>query len=154
IAVVSGPRGVGKSHLLAFIRALIEWPELIGQVEHPVAQSRLRKTFGEKPPRRNIINVYFDSEQEDPLTVLKDADAQIEAASQNPAPSVVFIDGISQLLRGPSRLVFRQWLMRLGSESLENKWVFFTLDEELLTALPLDLARFEVETIPVQTMAK
>ncbi|KAF0247243.1 MAG: hypothetical protein FD167_3357, partial [bacterium] len=133
IAIITGVRGVGKSHLLAFLRAITTQPDLIQKVTHPFARKILEKTIDKKSRSQTMVTINCDSEQTDVSLLSTRGNAQIEAACSTGKNVFVFIDGLSLLLRRSKREECLHWLVSLAANAEDQRYqLFITLDQDLL----------------------
>lgn len=157
VAFIAGVRGVGKSHLLAFLRAIITQPELIQKIEDPFARRRLEQIIDKKALSQTMVTINCDSEQTDVSLLATRGDAQIEAACATGKNVFIFIDGLSLLLRRSKRDECLQWLTKLTANVSANRQLFITLDKDLvdsaLTALSPIRVKTVLETIPNNNLA-
>lgn len=158
VAIITGVRGVGKSHLLAFLRAVITQPDLIQKVSHPFARKILEKSIDKKPRSQTMVTMNCDSEQTDVNLLSTRGDAQIEAACATGKNVFVFIDGLSLLLRRSKREECLQWLVRLAANADDQRYqLFITLDQDLIEILLRAFSDNQIisakETIPSNNLA-
>ncbi|MEW6735604.1 MAG: hypothetical protein AB1489_30210, partial [Acidobacteriota bacterium] len=160
IAIIAGERGVGKSHLLAFLRALLEQPDLTKQIELPGARKRLEKFFRNKKLRVKNISLYcdFDKDTTSPAKLIDRCESEIVSATVAGITLAVLIDGLSPLLRQPDRDAYIKWLEKLVDRAKAKEyWLFLTLDQDLVDANPSVIDSWrkysEVEIIPLTNLA-
>lgn len=148
--IISGPRGIGKSHLLALIRALIDEPAMAARIHNPAARMALEKVFSNITRPTQLIA--FDPEKGDLNTALSHADELIKETRQR-GSCALFIDGISALLRTPDQGAAKNWLNRVINGA-QTDWIFITLDQDLLegaNAILEDKQKCQPVVIPEQT---
>ncbi|MBK7993175.1 MAG: hypothetical protein IPK14_07030 [Blastocatellia bacterium] len=158
VGFVVGERGVGKSHLLAFLRAILAQPELIQKIQHPFARKRLEQTVDSRSRSQTMVTINCDSEQTDITLLTTRGDAQIEAACSTGKNVFVFIDGISLLLRRSKRDECLQWLVSLVNNANSKRYqLFIALDQDLTELLSKTFsnvgAMIAIETLPVSNLA-
>ncbi len=158
VGFVVGERGVGKSHLLAFLRAIIAQPELIQKIQHPFARKRLEQAVDTRSRSQTMVTINCDSEQTDITLLTTRGDAQIEAACSTGKNVFVFIDGISLLLRRSKRDECLHWLVSLVNNANSKRYqLFIALDQDLIELLSKTLsnagAMIAIETLPISNLA-
>jgi hypothetical protein len=158
IGLITGVRGVGKSHLLAFLRAIITQPDLIQKVVHPFARKVLEKAIDKKARSQTMVTINCDTEQTDVNLLSTRGDAQIEAACATGKNVFVFIDGLSLLLRRSKREECLQWLVRLAANADDQRYqLFITLDQDLIEIVLKAFSTTQIiaakETIPANNLA-
>lgn len=159
LAIITGERGVGKSHLLAFLRALMEQLDLTSKIELPPARKIISEAIDRKLRAQTTVTINCESEQPDIDLLISRSDAQIEKACSSGNNVVVFLDGLSPLLRKARKHECLQWLTRLAKGiTAERFLLFITLDQDLLNfALPIleqGSVKSALGTIPLNNLAE
>jgi hypothetical protein len=174
--LITGPRGVGKSHLLALIRALTIEPGLASPLRDSAISIAMNKISDEK---FFIIDIYLNSDEPpDLLSLLREelasrefsplvfTDAEWEESMMGErvfklirsklAPGtvmVLFVDGFSPIMRSSSRAYsqLKSWLLWLAERfRANNQALLVTVDEDLLD---LELSsQFKVERVDINNL--
>jgi hypothetical protein len=156
VAIITGERGVGKSHFLAFLRSLFERPDLISTMDHPIARTRLQQALGKVHTKYTVLPIYCDhgEEIEDATALIVETEDKIAAARTEGVPKIIFIDGISHLLHVKNRDACLGLLDKLFSEAeAKGKRMVIAIDQDLLNLIDKHLSFSRVESVPLDNLA-
>lgn len=176
--VICGPRGVGKSHLMALIRALALEPRLADLLRDPAIHSSAYKLTGEKffpielhitgdepPDLLSLLRHELATREYSPLTF---SDGEWETSmtgdrifklikSKLPPGHVMvlFIDGLSSIMRISKkvRAGLYTWLNWSAERFREqNQALIVTIDEDMLVDNAEVTRRFQIERVDISNL--
>ncbi len=128
VVVITGCRGVGKSHLLAFIRSILANPVLLSRLDLHESKLIIEPVLNQFTKKPLIFPVYFNTEQELSVILRESRDA-IEGLTGRDRPLAIFIDGVSKhLIESNTSAV--KWLNDLLQLTDKEVYIFLELYEE------------------------
>ncbi|MCS6885625.1 MAG: hypothetical protein RMM17_04640 [Acidobacteriota bacterium] len=112
--VLTGERGVGKSHMLAFIRSILASPSLLEKLDDEAKRIINPRLPSERPL---VFPIYFNAELE-VERIANESLGAIRSLMSRGKLVTVFVDGISRYLVSGNSNVLRWWqqLLELAAE--------------------------------------
>ncbi|MBL8151473.1 MAG: hypothetical protein JNN15_16230, partial [Blastocatellia bacterium] len=150
--VIAGERGVGKSHLLAFIAALLRKPELASYVGYAPARNSIERLLTTLSIFPNVVTVNFDTVDRKTSQDLIKTSLE-EASKKEGSKTIFFFDSFShQAERDEAWL---DWFKKELETILEQKAsVFVELNSDDLFKLNLKQESVKVEAMGLKDLAQ
>lgn len=130
--VITGARGIGKSHLLALTRALIEQPTLTRLIENPIARRQIEQALNQFTKQYTAITLYFEKEKENFAQFHERCQQEIKETLNRSLATAIYIDGLTPLLNGDKKTETLHWLMELCRDTTKGYLLFTAIDQEAI----------------------
>lgn len=111
--VITGCRGVGKSHLLAFIRSILANPALLSRLDLHESRCTIEPVLNQFTKKPLVFPLYFSVESQLPI-VLRESREAIESLIAKGKPLAIFIDGVSRHLSNSEVIRWLDDLLQLA----------------------------------------